>query len=59
MARKSRTALLERYAREGRVPRPTDGRDWVPVAELDLAPPAELDARNGVAVTRAFAGTLR
>lgn len=61
MSRLSRTRLLARHDRDTRLPRPPDGRDWVPrVADLNLTPaPAELDPRYGVAVTRAMAGLVR
>ena len=60
MSRLSRTQLLARHDRDTRLPRPSDGRDWVPGAALNLTPAlAELNGRSGVAVTRAFAGTLR
>lgn len=60
MARKSRTALLERYARAERPVRPSDARDWVSLDNIDLTPAAPVyDARTAVQVTRAMAGALR
>lgn len=63
MARLSRTRLLRRHDREEqRIGRPSDTRDWVPLADLDLTPAPvapEVERRNAVKVTRLMAGAVR
>lgn len=60
MARLSRTRLLRRHDRDNRIVRPSDVRDWVAVADLDLtpAPAPDVERRNAVKVTRAMAGAI-